>query len=88
MHLLVPKQRSFATVKVKYKDYISQKMAVSGAFVFHKRILFFFFFLIATSTGMRESWPSAIMPYNSMLVALVCGIYFYHESWSCKAKVL
>ena len=32
MHLLVP--RSSAKVKVKYKGYISQKMAVSGAFVF------------------------------------------------------
>ena len=40
MHLLVP--RSSAKVKVKYKGYISQKMAVSGAFVFHKHILFFF----------------------------------------------
>ena len=40
MHLLVPRSRSSAKVKVKYKGYISQKMAVSGAFVFHKRILF------------------------------------------------
>ena len=30
MHLLVPRSRSFAKVKVKYKGYISQKMAVSG----------------------------------------------------------
>ena len=28
-------------VKVKYKGYISQKKAVSGAFVFHNHILFF-----------------------------------------------
>ena len=41
MHLLVPRSRSSAKVKVKYKGYISQKMAVSGAFVFHKLILFF-----------------------------------------------
>ena len=32
-----------ANVKVKYKGYISQKMAVSGAFVFHKHMLFFLF---------------------------------------------
>ena len=38
MHLLVP--RSSAKVKVKYKGYIFQKMAVSGALVFHKHILF------------------------------------------------
>ena len=40
MHLLVPRSRSSAKVKVKYKGYISQKMAVSGAFMFHKHILF------------------------------------------------
>ena len=40
IHLLVPRSRSTAKVKVKYKGYISQKMAVSGAFVFHKHILF------------------------------------------------
>ena len=44
MHLLVPRSRSFAKVKAKYKGYISQKMAVSGAFVFHKVILFFLVF--------------------------------------------
>ena len=32
MHLLVPRSRSSAKVKVNYKGYISQKMAVSGAF--------------------------------------------------------
>ena len=40
MHLLVRGSRSSAKVKVKYKGYISQEMAVSGAFVFHKHILF------------------------------------------------
>ena len=42
MHLLVPRSRSSAKIKRKYKGYISQKMAVSGAFVFHKHILFCF----------------------------------------------
>ena len=41
MHLLVPRSRSSAKVKVKYKGYIFQKMAISGAFVFYKHILFF-----------------------------------------------
>ena len=41
MHLLVPRSRSCAKVKVKCKGYTSQKMAVSGAFMFHKHILFF-----------------------------------------------
>ena len=40
MHLLVPRSRSSAKVMVKYKGYISQKMTVSGAFVFHKHNLF------------------------------------------------
>ena len=40
MHLLVPRSRSSAKVKVKYKDYICQKMAVLGTFMFHEHILF------------------------------------------------
>ena len=40
MHLLVPRSRSSAKVKVKYEGYVYQEMAVSGAFVFHKHILF------------------------------------------------
>ena len=49
MHLLVPRSRSSAKVKVKYKGYISQKMAGGGgggggagkrAFVFQKHMLF------------------------------------------------
>ena len=31
MHLLVPRSKSSAMVKVRHKGYISQKMAVSGA---------------------------------------------------------
>ena len=44
MHLLVPRSRSSAKVKIKYHGYISQKLAVSGSFMFHKHILFFFKF--------------------------------------------
>ena len=39
-HLLVPRSRSSAKVKVKYQGNVSQKMAVSGALMFHKHILF------------------------------------------------
>ena len=46
VHLLVPRSRSSAKVKVKYKGYISQQMAVSGAFVFHKHILFIIWYLV------------------------------------------
>ena len=38
-HLLVPKSRSSAKVKVKYQGHVSQKMDVFGALVFHKHIL-------------------------------------------------
>ena len=46
MHLLVPRSRSSAKVKVKYKGYNFQKIAVSGAFIFHKHILFHITFLL------------------------------------------
>ena len=39
-HLLVPRSRSSAKVKVKYQGHVSQKMGASGALVFHKHILF------------------------------------------------
>ena len=39
-HLLVPRSRSSAKVKVRYQDNVSQKMGVLGALVFHKHILF------------------------------------------------
>ena len=42
-HLLVPRSRSSAKVKVKYQGHVSQKMGVSGALVFHKHILVFFY---------------------------------------------
>ena len=43
LHLLVLRSMSSAKVRVKYRGYISQKMAVSMAFVFHKHILFLMF---------------------------------------------
>ena len=39
-HLLVPRSRSSAKVKVKFQGHVSQKMGVLGALVFHKHILF------------------------------------------------
>ena len=53
MHLLVPTSRSSAKVKVEYKGYISQKMAVSGAFVFHKHILFSNYFRVIKTEKLR-----------------------------------
>ena len=45
---LVPRSRSSAKVKVKYQGHVSQKMGISGAFMFNKHILFFFFFFLFT----------------------------------------
>ena len=39
-HLLLPRSRSSAKVKVKYQGHVTQKMGVSGALVFRKHILF------------------------------------------------
>ena len=41
-HLLVPRSRSSAKVKVKYQGHNSKKKAVSGASVYHKHILLLF----------------------------------------------
>ena len=38
-HLLVPRSRSSAKVKVKYQGHVSQKIVVLGEVVFHKHIL-------------------------------------------------
>ena len=53
MHLLVPRSRSSAKLKVKYKGYISQKNGRLGAFMFHKCILFFL-------GGNESSWQTGI----------------------------
>ena len=55
MHLLVPRSRSSAKVKVKYQGYISQKIAVSRSFMFHKHILFFFRFPAVVNMFIRGS---------------------------------
>ena len=44
-HFLEPRSRSSAKVNVKNQGHIFQKMAVSGALVFHKHILFHNVFL-------------------------------------------
>ena len=58
MHLQVPRSRSSAKVNVKYKGYISQEMAISGAFVFHKHILFGISSIIWATFSMFLQLPS------------------------------
>ena len=48
-HLLVPRSRSSANVRVKYQGHVSQKMGVFGALVFHKHMLF------SSSKGLTHS---------------------------------
>ena len=55
MHLLVPRSRSSAKVKVKYQGFISQRIAISGSFMFHKQILFFFRFPAVVNMSIRGS---------------------------------
>ena len=57
MHLLVPTSRSSAKVKVKYEGYISQKMAVSGAFMFHKQ---YFSFMAAAGEAARLAYEKIV----------------------------
>ena len=70
MHLLVP--RSSAKVKVKYKGYISQKIAVSGVFMFHKHILFVLFNL-SSANAFSLVW-SKILSHGNGLQNLVGDI--------------
>ena len=66
MHLLVPRSRPSAKVKVKYKGYISQKMAVSGAFVFHKHILFFLSYLFNFPLFVCLFLPFLLYPFQPL----------------------
>ena len=82
MHLLVPRSRSPAKVKIKYKGYISQKVAISGAFVFHKYILVFFVFFfrhMLKIDAVLLTYPDHLhlgaLPYLVGKCGLSCAIY-------------
>ena len=63
-HLLVPKSRSSAKVKVKYQGNVSAKMGVSGALVFHKHILFHKFSEVIFSV----SWCRSLYPKDNIRI--------------------
>ena len=70
-HLLVPRSRSSAKV-IKYKGYISQKMAVSGPFVFHKHILFVMFLRLCNVLYLRNNiFPAPLMLYINIFLLAV-----------------
>ena len=52
-HLLVPRSRSSAKVKVKYQGHVSQKMDVLGTLVFHKHILFSSHFILWSANALN-----------------------------------
>ena len=53
-HLLVPRSRSSAKVKVKYQGHVAQNMGVLGALVFHKYILFFLYLWMTPFSAMVD----------------------------------
>ena len=65
-HLLVPRSRSSAKVKVKYKAHVSQKMGVSVALVFHKHILFLFFFVVKVSFIYYPAFPKQALVFTCL----------------------
>ena len=96
MHLLVPRSRSSAKVKVKYKGYISQQMAVLGALVFYKQMgffvgFFFFFFLLKSkpSLGCIQELYCLVCLSVHVLVSqpLFCRHYFPITSGTISLKL-
>ena len=77
-HLLVPRSRSSAKVKVKYQGHVSQKMVVSGALVFHKHI---FLLLISRqkSRGLRTktfaTWSQFLPTLSEKAFSLLLMIF-------------
>ena len=69
VHLLEPRSRSSAKVKVKYQGHVSQKMGVSGALVFHKHILFFFFLHLEKILVISPFSTTLVPPTLSSLVS-------------------
>ena len=67
-HLLVPRSRSSAKVKVKYQGHVSQKMGVSAALVFHKRILF----IICLLSLYRMAKANEVIEMNLAMLDILC----------------
>ena len=88
-HLPLLRSRSSAKVKVKYQCHVPQKMGVSGAFMFHKHILFVFFCSVVTtwdcmvkgqittvmSTFIHSLYSSTILKNVISLVLKIFHIY-------------
>ena len=76
---------------VRYQGHISQQMAVSGASVFHKDIVCFFFFffkrLVHGSVKHKLAWstPPEQVPFDPTLVTLAEVIYkdIYYILYCC-----
>ena len=75
-HLLVPRSRSSAKVKVKYRSHVSQKMGVSRALVFLKHIVFFLNFFISLIFFYFFPLTDDKILVQSELKALASYLYF------------
>ena len=82
--LLVPSSRSSVKVKVKYQDHNFQKMAIVGAFVFHKHILFLLIipcdktFLLVPSSRSSVKVKVKYQDHNFRKMA-VAGALVFHK---------
>ena len=72
-HLLVPRSRSSAKVKVKYQGHVSQKMGVSGALVFHKHILFIYVFLQFDALSSKKRVSCKTLIFTGIVKPLLSG---------------
>ena len=71
-YLLVLRSRSSAKGKVKYQGHNSQKMAVSGALVFHKHILFYNVFEKAFFVKVIKTWDFVVTRLDVFNTGYVC----------------
>ena len=79
-HLLVPRSRSSAKVKVKYQGHVFQEMGVSGALVFHKHILFII--LNKCRVFIQDPYyviPTVVCPYVCLSECLSISNFLYAQ---------
>ena len=80
-HLLVPRSRSSAKVKVKNQGHVSQKMGVSEALVFHKHILLScLFYIMAKSIIIML--PKGLAYSCHFICPSICLKPFLHNCWT------
>ena len=95
-HLLVPRSRSSAKVKVIYQGHVFQKMGVSGALVFHKRIMFYLSFknIVAVGAGFADglgygdNTKAAVIRLGLMEMVKFCEVFYPGKKLNVYLKFL